>query len=79
MWQDMSAFVFAQETSSLLTDTETTYSNMVSTRQQACPKKTGSPDRGPAQKCGSSGLWLQGVPELAAAEGRWEGRLLHEV
>ena len=40
MWQDMSAFVFAQETSSLLTDTETTYSNMVSTRQQACPKKT---------------------------------------
>jgi len=36
----MSAFVFAQETSSLLTDTETTYSNMVSTRQQACPKKT---------------------------------------
>ena len=26
----------------------------------------GDPDRGPAQKCGRAGLWLQGVPEPAA-------------
>ena len=39
----------------------------------------GDPDRGFAQKCGRSGLWLQGVPELAATEGGWEGHHVCEV
>jgi len=40
---------------------------------------SGDPDRGPAQKCGDSGVWLQGVPEPTAAKGGWEGCHLHEV
>ncbi|XP_010727023.1 F-box/LRR-repeat protein 3 isoform X2 [Meleagris gallopavo] len=36
----------------------------------------GDPDGGLAQKCGGSGLWLQGVPEPAAAGGGWRGHHL---
>lgn len=44
--------------------------------ESSLQKECGDPDQVPAQKCGCSDFWLQGVPEFAAATGGWLRYLL---